>query len=160
MARIETDRDDLFEELRSCRLRVEWHLGGDEPPVVAGIRARGGTSIYFGGDPVFHFDAEGRLRRAFIDGAIFRTQGTTLARLLRDRTPTETLLRRTDLTGDECAALLDSMRLRLERFLAAERQGDAAVTRSSGGDPREVIEALAAVIATPRLAPAIPTKRD
>jgi len=61
---------------------------GEPENVIARFRADGSPSIYFGSDPVYHFDEAGRLRRAFVEEQLFRTQGDTLARLTRTRTAT------------------------------------------------------------------------
>lgn len=161
MARTETDRDDLFAELRSFPLRVEWQRREGEEVVTAGCRGDGAAAIYFDGDPVYRFDSAGRLRRAFVDGALYRTQGTTLARLVRERTPTETLLKRSDLTPEELAAWLAEMGRRLETFLRDVQQGRYQVRRcvpSEQAAAGAILEALASAAATPRLAPPIPTR--
>jgi hypothetical protein len=114
MARHETDREDLLAEATALRRRVELRVPGEPGPIVAGERDDGSWSVYFEGDPVYHFDAANRLRRAFVGGALFRTQGTTLARLTRNRTPAATELLRADLTAADLAELLETARNRCE----------------------------------------------
>ena len=41
--------------------------GGDGPLVFAGVKP-GAFSLYFGDEPIYHFDLEGRWQRAYIDG--------------------------------------------------------------------------------------------
>lgn len=114
MARNEADRDDLYEEFRSAVLKWELSIQGLETVVVVGIRKDRRFSLYCGQDDCYHFDVSGRLLRAYRDGFLYRTQGTTLARLLRERTPAETVLRRHDLTIEElrqfCHQLLEKLR--------------------------------------------------
>lgn len=75
--------------------------------VVAGFNKQGGVSLYFGsGDPVLQFDSACRLRRAFVDGLLYRSQGKTLSQLTRQRTATETVLLRRDLNQTECSEFL------------------------------------------------------
>ncbi len=84
MARQERDREDLMAEATALTRRAEWIPPGEEP-VVTGFRNNGAFSIYFGPDPCFHFTPKGELRRAFANGYLFRSEGTTLSRLLRQR---------------------------------------------------------------------------
>jgi len=129
MARNESDREDLMSEATALTRRVELSLPGEPQPVVAGFRASGGLSIYFGPDPVYQFDQMGRIRRGYVDGALYRTQGTTLARLIRHRTATVTELRRHDLTEQELATFLTAMRNRLWGILSAIEQNQATIHR-------------------------------
>lgn len=117
MARNESDREDLMREATALTRRVELILTDIAEPIVVGFRdSTGWASFYFGQDPVYTFDAEGRLRRAYVDGFLYRTQGTTLARLFRERTLEATHLLRHDLTADELQTFLDTMKQRLQRL--------------------------------------------
>ena len=129
MARHESDREDLMREATALVRRVELEVPGEPEPVVCGFRADGRLSIYFGGDPVYHFDADGRLRRAFAAGHLFRTQGTTLARLTRVRQPAHTELQRHDLHPDELALFLHSAHSRLKSLATAIRRSEFDVVR-------------------------------
>ena len=100
MARTEEDREDLMQDATAYVRRAKFS-DQNEQPIVVGFRSSGFLSIYFDQDPVFHFDDAGRLRRAFVDGALFRTQGDTLARMDRKRRDEETSLVRHDLTSGE-----------------------------------------------------------
>ena len=119
MARNESDREDLMREAVALVRRVECETGNENDSVISGFRKCGSLSLYFGPDPVYHFDDSARLRRAFEEGFLYRTQGTTLARLERVRTDSVTELRRHDLSDSELEAFLVNMRTRLEKFSAA-----------------------------------------
>lgn len=119
MARQESDREDLMREATALVRRIELHVPGQPEPVVCGFHTDGRLSIYFGADPVYHFDVAGRLRRAFAAGQLFRTQGTTLARLTRVRQAGHTELQRHDLHADELAAFLRTAHTRLESLATA-----------------------------------------
>lgn len=114
MARHESDREDLLAEAVALVRRAEWRLPGFAEPVLLGERDNGWFSIYVGQDLCWQFDAADRFRRAYVAPALYRTQGTTLARLLRDRTSETTVLRRTDLA----AAELDEFRAELRSVLS------------------------------------------
>jgi hypothetical protein len=158
MARNESDREDLLAEATALSPRAEW-LRRDEV-VHVGVRRDGAVSIYFDGDPMYQFDAEGRLRRGLVGGRLYRTQGTTLARLTRVRTETETQLQRHELSLDETNLFLAEMQRRLRDFLADIEAGLAVVgrtipDRSSSG---ELISALVRAMDHPGLAPRLPTR--
>ena len=116
MSRNETDREDLMAEATALRRRVELQVPGEAQSVIAGFWDAGRVSIYFGPDPVYHFDEQGRLRRAFEAGRLYRTQGTTLARLTRERTDETTSLVRHDLSDAELQDFLAVMRSRSQKL--------------------------------------------
>jgi len=90
--------------------RSELQLAGLSDPVVAGFRRDGCLSLYFGADPYYQFDAEGRLRRALVRDRLFRTQGSTLAQLERVRSARATELLRQDLAGESLEQFFQEMR--------------------------------------------------
>jgi len=149
MARHESDREDLFAEATAFVRRAELALLGEGEPIVFGEKRTGDWSIYFGGDPVFHFDASGRLKRAFADGRLYRTQGDTLAELTRERTPDTTILRRRDLADAETSRFLAGMRARLTSLLAGIESENVRILRSEPVDLdalRELAMLLAATL--------------
>jgi len=99
MARHEEDREDIMAEAVALKRRVEFQITGDDrfESIVAGFKRSGHFSIYFGQDPAYHFDANGKLRRAYRAGHLYRTQGTTLAQMRRERDDSKTTLVRIDL---------------------------------------------------------------
>ena len=129
MARDESNREDLFAEATAFRRRIELQLAGEPELVVAGLRDDGRSSIYFGFDAAMHFDESGQLRRAYLHGTLFRTQGRTLARLTRHRTPEATVLQRGDLAPDELAHLLQRLRSQLGRLVCRIAAGEFQILR-------------------------------
>ncbi|WP_339743489.1 hypothetical protein [uncultured Rubinisphaera sp.] len=113
MARQEQDREDLFAEATAYSIRGELISSDRNEPVFVGLKVSGLFSFYFGADPVYHFTETGQIRRAFVDGDLYRTQGQTLARLQRQRTEESSFLLRNDLTENEleifCANMLNSI---------------------------------------------------
>ena len=114
MAQLEEDREDLMREAVALPDRVELSVDGFESLITIGFRSNSAMSIFIGQDPVYQFDPEGRLRRAFVDGLLYRSQHTTLAMLKRERTETQTLLLRTDLADDALLKFRETMRRSLE----------------------------------------------
>lgn len=164
MARNESDREDLYEELASARLRWELAVDGEPEPVVAAVRSQDRLSIFFGPDPCYHFDGQGRLKRAFVEDHLYRTQGSTLARLHRRRTPDETQLIRHDLTASELKDFLATMRDRLGQLDDRLRAGRAVLLRHAPGLPdwREPLQQhlAACLTADPPLAEVFRTRRS
>ncbi len=119
MARNESDREDLMGEATALVRRIELSITDAPESIVAGFRKTGALSIYFGADPVYHIDEEMRLRRAYVDGLLYRTQGTTLAQLDRQRTETSTTLNRHDLTEDECNKFCELVTTNIQVLLDA-----------------------------------------
>ncbi len=146
MARHEADREDLMAEATALRERVELALPDEAEHLVAGFREEGRFSLYFGSDPVFHFDTDGSLRRAFVEGDLYRSQAPTLARLTRTRTGSAVILARHELDAQELERFLAAMRERLDRALAALRSGAALIVRQVPAEtelPRRLMTALA-----------------
>lgn len=115
MARIEEDREDLYGEATAYPQRGEFALSEDEYDVLfVGLKPGMKAAFYFGADPVYQFDGQGKLRRVYREGALYRSQGTTLAQLLRERTAEQTTLVRHDLSPAELQTVLAEMRTHLQ----------------------------------------------
>lgn len=162
MARNESDREDLIREATAMRNRVEWQIPGESEPVFTGIRSDGSLSVYLGQDPVYQFTPAGQLRRAYTKGFLYRTQGATLAKLNRERSADQTVLARCDLTSEELSQFLAKMDDQLSRLGQSIADGSANQLRSvsdgKAADYQSLIES--AINASPKLAPAMPTRRQ
>lgn len=157
MSRHEADREDLMRDATALCERVELRLACRAEPVVAGWHRDGRCSIYVGPDPVFHFDAEGRLRRSFSAGDLYRSQGHTLARLRRARSEDSSNLERHDLTPDELEAFLTEMRTRLEELHQELHADQVTVLRETplGADLSGRLRDFLPCTLSGRLAPAL-----
>ncbi len=163
MARNESDREDLFAEAVTLVRRAEAVLA-NSVPILAGIKTNGDVSFYFGPDCVYHVDAAGRFRRAFVDGFLYRSRGDGLSRLRRDRTETETALLRTDLPDDEAMRFLTAMHDSLRTLRTAITTGTWTVLRQQPADDpllgAEITTMIDTILsATPWLAPALVVRR-
>jgi len=134
MPRHEADREDLMAEATALRERIEYSIEGRAGSIVAGFRQSGQWSLYFGADPVYHFAADGSLRRAFCGDELYRTQGTTLARLKRVRTADEVQLVRRDLTPAELSHFTSQMAGHLASLKTAIETGAAQMLRQVPAD--------------------------
>jgi hypothetical protein len=130
MAREESSREDLLREATALVERVEIVVGSCH--VLAGFRADGALSIFFGEDPVYHFNAAGELRRAFCDGKLIKAVRGKLVALERKRTETEVQLMRHDLSAAEQASFLERMAIHLREF---EDSLDAGTFTVVGREP-------------------------
>jgi hypothetical protein len=158
MARHESNREDLLREATALKRRVELRRRAQEP-IVAGFRSDGALSVYVGGDDAYHFDPEGQLKRAYVEGHLFRSQGETLAQLARTRTERETQLIRTDLAAPERDRVLSRAAVELSELSRAVRAGEfEGMTLVPEGDDHllsALVEQLDAIVAGGiRLAPA------
>ena len=129
MARHEADREDLMTEATAYVERVEFTVAGLKSIVVAGLRKDRTLTIYFDQDSMYQFNHEGRIRRALVDGVLFRSGNNTLSKLNRRRTEHETVLERNDLPPAELARFLAEMDHRIQRVVSSIDDGTANVTR-------------------------------
>lgn len=162
MAQIEADREDLFEEFRSAKVKWELQIPGFNSNLVLGTRRDDRLSIYFGPDPCYHYDAKNRLLRAFTNGFLYRTQGNTLARLTRERTPESTTLLRYDLSTEELNGFMREMTENLTLLLHALTEETQTLLRSDAEVQQlsEIQIRLAEILSSDSLlAPAYPTRK-
>lgn len=129
MARNEADREDLFAEAVALVRRWEGRVPGCPVPLIAGFKSQGDVSFYFGPDRVYHGDSEGRFRRAFIHGFLYRSHGETLTRMRRHRTDAETALLCRELGPEEMAAFRTEMIEHLTGLRQAFLGGDVTPLR-------------------------------
>lgn len=164
MARQETDRDDLWAEAQALIRRAEW-IASDEKtaPLLMGERENGWFSLYDGQDWFWQVDNENRIRRGFESPHLYRTQGTVLACLTRERTADETILHRTDLDAQATEAMLADVHQRLTTLLEQCRTGVYVSERVFPEEPTTatlLLDRLAILVNQPlKLAPRIPGKR-
>jgi hypothetical protein len=133
--------EGLMRELVALSERVELQGPAVADRIVAGFRQDGRLSVYNGEDWCYQFDPGGRLRRALIDGRLFRTQGNGLAALTRGRNPHETVLIRHDLDSAEIEQFVGLMLNRLRALNDALLSGRLQVTRQVPSDA-SVVERL------------------
>ncbi|WP_010584264.1 hypothetical protein [Schlesneria paludicola] len=136
----EHGREDVMREAVSLTQRVELRFPGREDPVVLGFNDLGWLFVYPGRDAMYRFDDQGRLRRAYVEGLLYRTSGQTLAELTRQHEPitsdsdirSQTILVRRDLTVDE----LDVFRMHTLELIEALHRSvhDATVIRQVPDD--------------------------
>src|SRR5580700_4404003 len=121
--------EDLMRELVALIERVDLRGPAITDRIIAGFHRDDRLSLYFAEGPYYQFDPEGRLRRALIDGRLFRTQGNGLAALTRVRNADETVLIRQDLDSAELEQFVGQMVERLRALHDAVSSRSVQVTR-------------------------------
>lgn len=149
---------------RTENLVPQWLEATFTEPVIMGYRANGWFSIYFGADPMYQFDDRFRLRRAFVEGLLYRTQGTTLAELNRQRTESETVLLRRDLSQEELTSFCEQMLVPIRDLHQALHERRVEVLRSIPDEVTSLTDEVTRslqqiVLAGGALAPAITSRR-
>lgn len=131
MARHEAEREDLLAEARALVDRAEYQVPWEEQVVVAGFRANGALSLYFGEDPALHWNSQGELRRAYAGGLLYKAEHGQLVTLRRERTDHETALVRHELTAEELLAFQAEMRARLLQLRTQLDSGQVQLLREA-----------------------------
>ncbi len=130
----EEERENLLDNATAFADRVLIDIAEENDPcfvdpVFVGLRPNGATSVYFGQDPVYHFNSVGQLRRAFVDGRLFKAEDGKLVALERHRSGERTQqirseLLRTDFTTDQTGQFLLQLADRMQRLRNRLLSGD------------------------------------
>src|SRR5687767_9697141 len=93
MAREVHEREDLLRDAVALVPRIALRLTVDDQlcDVFAGFRGES-LSLYFGGDPVYHFNAAGELRRGYVDDQLIKAERRRLVFMKRQPREHETAL--------------------------------------------------------------------
>lgn len=129
MARDEQDREDLLTEATALVERAELQCEDVAEPVVAGFRRDGSASVFFGGDPAYHFNRADELRRAYSAGLLFKAERRRLVSLKRERAAGQVRLVRHELSDDEASVFLEELGRRLSTLRSALARRECRVVR-------------------------------
>ena len=121
MPRHESEREDILREATALVERAELTIPGFNEPIVVGFRRDGAASFFFGADPVYQFNTASELRRAYVNGLLYKAEHGKLVALRRERTPTETGLVRQELTAAETDSFLEAVHQLLTQVQTALR---------------------------------------
>jgi hypothetical protein len=127
MARQSQDREDLLAEATALVERIELMLPGYPEPVVAGFRDNDCASLFFGPDPVYQFNTQRQLRRAFVDGLLYKAAGGRLMSLTRKGNAARIELVRSELDDVARAEFMNSMAAHLTALRCTLDSGSAAI---------------------------------
>jgi hypothetical protein len=128
MARQESDREDLLREATALVERAELTISDCDEPAVVGFRRDGSASLFFGADPVYQLNSQGKLRRAYVAGKLIKAEAGKLASLDRRREADRVVLARHDLDENETADFVSEMIVRLSALRTSLAAGRFKVT--------------------------------
>lgn len=155
MARIEEDKEDLIRDATALVERAEIRCAGMAEVITIGVFRDGRCSVYFDQDPFYQFDQQGRVRRAFEAGFLYRSQQSALSRIHRRRDsnangePEQVVLERIDLNASELQDFAQRMRLLIQKLLQQLEGQEYRVLRAvtpDGGIPAAALPLLNAVL--------------
>jgi hypothetical protein len=120
VARDAHPREDLLRDARALvpRILLRVPFKGKQVEVLAGFRGEA-LSLYFADDPVFHFNARGELRRAFVADQLIKAAHGRLIAMKPKRELERTFLEAAMITESEQQLLLADLRQRLTSLAAA-----------------------------------------
>jgi hypothetical protein len=121
--------------------------------VIVGFRPDGCASCFFGLDEVYHFNSQGNLRRANVDGKLFKADRGTLASLVRQRELGEVVLLRHDLTPAETEAFKQQLLTNLRQLEAALGTDRYELLRQSPPEANIVARVQEWIVALPKEIP-------
>jgi hypothetical protein len=155
MARITRDRENLLLEATalSPRVALEMKIQGAHCEVFAGFRGES-LSIYFGAAPVYHFNAAGELRRAFVGDCLIKAESGQLVRSVRELSAEQVVLASSHLPAKESQHLVAEMTNRLNELLANLDSGALTVVGQvpEDGNATSRLQAWLATWKGPRIA--------
>jgi hypothetical protein len=110
----------------SPRAELQWGQGAARSTAFVGFRGES-LSLYFGEDPVFHFNTQGQLRRAFVSDELIKADRGRLVGLARERSESEVALVSRHLDATAEAQVVAESERRLQDLRASLSAGDLAV---------------------------------
>lgn len=118
------DREDLLRDARALvpRMMLQVRLAGEQVKLFAGFRGES-LSLYFGDEPVFHFNARGELRRAHVGRQLIKADGGRLCELHRTSKGDAVKLAASELDGSRQLQLLAELSEKLAEFRNALEAG-------------------------------------
>jgi hypothetical protein len=136
MARPNLDREDLLTEATALVERIELALPGYAEPVLAGFRASRCASLFFGADPVYQFNSQSQLRRAYAGGLLYKAQRGRLVSIARTRQAGRLELIERPVDEDAHVRFLATMTVHLNALRGALGAGQGEILRQVplGGD--------------------------
>lgn len=138
MSRHTEDREDLLRDATALTPRGELRaeIGNQQWQIFFGFRKDGALSLYFGGDPVYHFNTAQELRRAFVDDHLLKAERGHLIRWHANRTAAAVTMERQPLAEAEERRLCTDLTARLQTLaeVIAQRQFDLVGQVPADGD--------------------------
>jgi hypothetical protein len=121
MARQSHHREDFLRDATALapRILLRVTIQGEPCEVFAGFRQPESLAIYFDDDPVYQFNSQSELRRAFVAGSIIKADGGGLVAWERSETLDQTAMLSRRLNTAETQELSKSLLARIADLKAA-----------------------------------------
>ena len=129
MAKQEVDREDILREATALVNRVELEVSGcaDGDSIVFGFRECGSLAIYFGAEPVYQFNANHALRRAYHQGCLLKAVDCLLVSMRRKRQDGKLQLLSTPWDEEKTQEFIEQVRRDMFQLVEAIEVGEAQV---------------------------------
>ncbi|MCA9263054.1 MAG: hypothetical protein KDA60_04375 [Planctomycetales bacterium] len=128
------EREDIMREATALVERAEFQIAGSSVVYIVGFRRNGALSLFCDEDPVFQFTSAHELRRGYWNGTLIKAEVGRLVRLIRQRSESESLLIRRELSVDESSEFLAKARETLDAIVSAHQQHATTVLQSHPED--------------------------
>jgi hypothetical protein len=129
MARQSHHREDLLRDATalSPRILLQAVIQGQPCEVFAGFREPESLAIYFDDDPVYQFNSQGELRRAFVAGSIIKADKGQLMAWQRSETLDQTAMLSRRLNPEVTKELTNAMLSRFSELKASISNGNSKI---------------------------------
>ncbi len=129
LAKQEIDREDILREATALVNRVQLEISGRDKsdPIVFGFRECGSLAIYFGAEPVYQFNANHALRRAYHQGCLLKAVDCLLVSMRRERQDGKLQLFSTSWDVDKTRGFIAQVCHDMSQLVAAIVAGEAQV---------------------------------
>ena len=120
MAREEHAKEDLLRQATGLVDRAELAVLSFDEPIVVGFRGAQAASVFFGEEPAYHWNRDGRLRRAYVDGKLVKAEAGKLVSMQKQRDDGQVQMIRHEFTIQEQShflAALDAKLVQLQNDL-------------------------------------------
>ena len=129
MAKQEVDREDILREATALVNRVELAVSGrsEGDNIVFGFRKCGSLAVYFGAEPVYQFNANHALRRAYDQGYLLKAVDYLLVCMRRERQDGALQLRSTSWDAEKTREFVGQVRQDMSQLMEAIAAGEVQV---------------------------------
>jgi hypothetical protein len=145
MARQSHHREDLLRDATalSPRILLQVVIQGQPCEVFAGFREPESLAIYFDDDPIYQFNSQGELRRAFVAGSIIKADKGQLVAWERSETFDQTAMLSRRLSADATNGLTNVMLARFAELKASISNDNSKIVGQvpPDGDAFEMLQA-------------------
>jgi hypothetical protein len=136
MARQSHHREDLLRDATALlpRILLQAKILGQPCEVFAGFRQPESLAIYFDDDPVYQFNSQGELRRAFVSGQIIKADKGQLVAWERSETLDQTAMLSRRLNIESTHELVNAMLARFAELKASISNGNTNIVGQAPPD--------------------------